>query len=94
MLSETKNDFMTLTYGREFEKHEDEYKKLYENGEDFYLLFDIQYISEEDGPKTMSYNDIVGYFERISGYKATFCTEEYTHYFPVRLYKFEKQTEN
>lgn len=38
MLSETKNDFMTLTYGREFEKHEDEYKKLYENGEDFYLL--------------------------------------------------------
>lgn len=94
MLSETKNDFMTLTYGREFEKHEDEYKKLYENGEDFYLLFDIQYISEESGPKTMSYSDIVGYFEDISGYKATFCTEEYTHYFPVRLYKFEKQAEN
>lgn len=96
MLADTKNDYITVYVGRHFKDREDEYKKLYENGEDFYVLFDTNKLtsSEDSDSNAISYNELVSYFENISGYKAAYCTQQREHYMDVRLYKFEKQTEN
>lgn len=97
MLADTNNDYITPYVHCEFEAHADEYKKLYENGEDFYVLFDTNKIAEkktDENSKALTYDYIIDYFEDISGYKATYCTQQREHYMDVRLYKFEKQTEN
>ena len=97
MLADTNNDYITPYVNCEFEAHADEYKKLYENGEDFYVLFDTNKIAEkktDENSNALTYDYIIAYFEDISGYKATYCTQQREHYMDVRLYKFEKQAEN
>lgn len=97
MLADTNNDYITPYVHCEFEAHADEYKKLYENGEDFYVLFDTNKIAEkktDENSNALTYDYIIDYFEDISGYKATYCTQQREHYMDVRLYKFEKQAEN
>lgn len=68
-------------------------KNNFNNNKENGVIYDDSYIDNYEDliKESTSEEDIIEYFETISGYESEYCTKENTHFCTAKLYKFTKK---
>lgn len=94
-LKEADDVFVSIYRHNEYITQENEYRKIFEDNNEVYLIFDDINIRKDNtandsSSKKVKEDDMLQYFENLSGFKYTYCTKETVDNFTVKLYRFEK----